>query len=288
MLKSYDDMGAAWRLRVVRFGTCMWRVVTTTTPCHFPGCTTWMYMRQSVCNLTLSTIFASDFTFRLKVVSSGIMCAWRMCRMYIPADDVHDVHVGHGVNSLNKAQQTANHCLQLVFTIILHFFFAEECLLDDVRNYRYLTHGNVNCSLDDNELYQELIEAFNIMGLSKDEINGLDSVAPWSLYSYPVPCCELQFLASCSHPPCGVRRPSHGQHAVQTGAKQRTGNPARQHGRAESVPPPRHARHRAHQGLPPPAHQSRTRLRHESTDQGAGTLLFAIGVFTKGPSPSYM
>ena len=49
---------------------------------------------------------------------------------------------------------------------------TENFLLDDVRNYRYLTHGNVGCSLDDHELYQELIEAFDIMGLNADEKAG--------------------------------------------------------------------------------------------------------------------
>ena len=50
--------------------------------------------------------------------------------------------------------------------------FAENFLLDDVRNYRYLTHGNVGCTLDDHELYQELVEAFDIMGLNTDEKAG--------------------------------------------------------------------------------------------------------------------
>ena len=63
------------------------------------------------------------------------------------------------------------------------FVISEEYLLDDVRNYRYLTHGNVNCTLDDNELYQELLDAFNIMGLNNEEIGGQNAT--------PTPCSPM-------------------------------------------------------------------------------------------------
>ena len=52
------------------------------------------------------------------------------------------------------------------------FFYTEEILLEDIHNYRYLTNGNVQCSLDDHELYQELSEAFGIMGISEEESLG--------------------------------------------------------------------------------------------------------------------
>ena len=47
---------------------------------------------------------------------------------------------------------------------------VEECLVEDIRNYRYLTYGNVPVAgQDDEELYRQLLEAMNIMGFSKEE-----------------------------------------------------------------------------------------------------------------------
>ena len=47
---------------------------------------------------------------------------------------------------------------------------TEECLLEDVSKYRYLTFGNVPVpGMDDLELYRQLLEAFDIMNLTKDE-----------------------------------------------------------------------------------------------------------------------
>jgi len=47
---------------------------------------------------------------------------------------------------------------------------VEECLIEDIRNYRYLTFGNVPVAgQDDEELYRQLLEAMNIMGFSKEE-----------------------------------------------------------------------------------------------------------------------
>ena len=50
---------------------------------------------------------------------------------------------------------------------------AEEFLLEDAKNYRYLTQGNVSVAgQDDAELYRQLVEAMDIMGFSKDEQDG--------------------------------------------------------------------------------------------------------------------
>jgi myosin protein heavy chain len=50
----------------------------------------------------------------------------------------------------------------------------KEFLIEDIRNYRYLTHGNVAVAgQDDAELYKQLLEAFDIMGVSKDEQNAI-------------------------------------------------------------------------------------------------------------------
>jgi len=51
---------------------------------------------------------------------------------------------------------------------------VEEFLLEDVKNYRYLTHGNVSVAgQDDAELYRQLVEAMDIMGFTKDEQDGM-------------------------------------------------------------------------------------------------------------------
>ena len=50
---------------------------------------------------------------------------------------------------------------------------AEEFLIEDIRNYRYLTHGSVAVpGQDDVELYRQLEEAMNIMGFHKEEQTG--------------------------------------------------------------------------------------------------------------------
>jgi len=52
--------------------------------------------------------------------------------------------------------------------------FAEEFLLEDVKNYRYLTHGNVTVAgQDDAELYRQLVEAMDIMAFTKEEQDGV-------------------------------------------------------------------------------------------------------------------
>lgn len=48
------------------------------------------------------------------------------------------------------------------------FLPLEKLLLDDVKSYRYITHGQVDCTLDDKELYQELLDAFKIMGMNEE------------------------------------------------------------------------------------------------------------------------
>jgi hypothetical protein len=45
-----------------------------------------------------------------------------------------------------------------------------EFLLEDVKSYKYLTQGNINVpGLDDPDLYRQLIQAMEIMGISKEE-----------------------------------------------------------------------------------------------------------------------
>jgi len=64
-------------------------------------------------------------------------------------------------------------CLWMMWNAIARQF-VEEFLLEDVKNYRYLTHGNVTVAgQDDAELYRQLVEAMDIMGFSKDEQDGM-------------------------------------------------------------------------------------------------------------------
>ena len=43
-----------------------------------------------------------------------------------------------------------------------------------MKNYRYLTHGNVTVAgQDDAELYRQLVEAMDIMGFTKEEQDGM-------------------------------------------------------------------------------------------------------------------
>lgn len=51
--------------------------------------------------------------------------------------------------------------------------YSEEYLIEDIKNYKYLTFGNVPVAgQDDAELYRQLLEAMDIMGISKEEQSG--------------------------------------------------------------------------------------------------------------------
>lgn len=48
-------------------------------------------------------------------------------------------------------------------------------MIEDIRNYKYLTHGNVTVAgQDDKELFRQLVEAMDIMGFTKEEIASKD------------------------------------------------------------------------------------------------------------------
>lgn len=51
--------------------------------------------------------------------------------------------------------------------------FSEELLLEPFSNYRFLSDGHVQITgQEDDELYDETMEAMNIMGFSEEERNG--------------------------------------------------------------------------------------------------------------------
>lgn len=53
---------------------------------------------------------------------------------------------------------------------IINLVIAEECLFEDVKNYRYLTHGNIPVSGEgDVELYRQLLGALDVIGFTKEE-----------------------------------------------------------------------------------------------------------------------
>ena len=42
--------------------------------------------------------------------------------------------------------------------------------MEDIKNYKYLTHGNVSVpALDDVDLYHQLLQSMEIMGITKEE-----------------------------------------------------------------------------------------------------------------------
>jgi len=81
--------------------------------------------------------------------------------------------------------------------------FVEEFLLEDVKNYRYLTHGNVTVAgQDDAELYRQLVEAMDIMGFTKEEQDGMlfQLTTPgidWRSIAMSVSVCLFAYLCAC-------------------------------------------------------------------------------------------
>ena len=56
---------------------------------------------------------------------------------------------------------------------MIDFRQTEEYLFEDIKNYKYLTNGSLQLAgQDEKELYNQLIEALDVMGLSKDEKSG--------------------------------------------------------------------------------------------------------------------
>lgn len=57
---------------------------------------------------------------------------------------------------------------------ILCVIFSEELLLEPFSNYRFLSSGHVQLpGQQDDEMYEETMEAMNIMGLSEEERIGI-------------------------------------------------------------------------------------------------------------------
>lgn len=55
----------------------------------------------------------------------------------------------------------------------------EELLLEPFSNYRFLSGGHVQITgQEDDELYEETMEAMDIMGFSEEERNGITDTAP--------------------------------------------------------------------------------------------------------------
>ena len=70
-----------------------------------------------------------------------------------------------------RRKESTNQSIKLKFFVIVYSCdIAESYLLDDIGNYKYLTHGNVPLpNADDPEQYKLLRNAMNIMGITKDE-----------------------------------------------------------------------------------------------------------------------
>lgn len=68
-------------------------------------------------------------------------------------------------------------CIGIWWYII--FFLTEELLLESFSNYRFLSAGHVQVpGNQDDEMYDETMEAMNIMGFTPEERTGaaLDSI----------------------------------------------------------------------------------------------------------------
>lgn len=76
-------------------------------------------------------------------------------------------------------QAVAERCFH-IFYMMLNSASPEmkrEFLLEDLKSYRYLTNGPVSMpSADDRELYKELVEAFHVMNITKDEQHAIHRV----------------------------------------------------------------------------------------------------------------
>lgn len=65
--------------------------------------------------------------------------------------------------------------MMIKFLKLLYFCItsSEELLLEPFSNYRFLSDGHVQITgQQDDELYEETMEAMNIMGFSEEERNG--------------------------------------------------------------------------------------------------------------------
>ena len=59
-----------------------------------------------------------------------------------------------------------------------YLVFAEDLLLSEASDYRFMTHGNMTLpGVIDSEEYSITMEAFETMGLSKEEVSSIHRVA---------------------------------------------------------------------------------------------------------------
>lgn len=70
--------------------------------------------------------------------------------------------------------QTVIVCALVLLALMLSFSFSpEELLLENFNNYRFLVAGHVQITgTQDDEMYDETMEAMNIMGFSDEERTG--------------------------------------------------------------------------------------------------------------------
>lgn len=68
---------------------------------------------------------------------------------------------------------------QTVF-VSLCVLWLEELLLEPFTNYRFLSYGHVQIpGQQDDEMYEETMEAMNIMGFTEEERNGIRDRPDW-------------------------------------------------------------------------------------------------------------
>lgn len=115
--------------------------------------------------------------------------------------------------------------------------FSEELLLEPFTGYRFLSAGHVQIpGQQDDELYDETMEAMQILGFTEEERIGisdsfLNSAWPgWSGISETAPTFSLIVIPVCFRHPEGVlHRHAAGKHRVQEREEPGAGNHARQY-----------------------------------------------------------
>lgn len=77
---------------------------------------------------------------------------------------------------LNQSKDVRMCKLQKNMLTFILFLFSEEFLLEDVKNYTFLTHGAVPVpGVDEAAEFRSTVQAMQIMGLNTEELSGMFS-----------------------------------------------------------------------------------------------------------------
>lgn len=89
------------------------------------------------------------------------------------AVDERCFHIFYQLLNGTLPEQRRNIFIQLKFFLNVLFYFVEEFLLEDVKNYTFLTHGAVPVpGVDEAVEFKSTVQAMQIMGLNTEELSG--------------------------------------------------------------------------------------------------------------------